>query len=166
MHRLVNPAKALRTLRKGPPLLHAVLAAVTQEQALTARDGADGWSVLWIVCHMRDVEALFTQRVRDLLEQPDPVFTVVPNEELIRQGDYDRQELRAALVAYVTRREALIALLEPLTDAQWLRAGTHPLQGPATLLDVAVNAGLHDVDHLEQIVRCLALPSSTSTADR
>jgi len=32
----------------------------------------------------------------------------------------------------------------------------HPSQGPATLLDVAVNAGLHDVDHLEQIIRCLA----------
>lgn len=39
--------------------------------------------------------------------------------------------------------------------ATWLRAGTHPAQGPATLLDVAINAGLHDVDHLEQLARCL-----------
>jgi len=31
----------------------------------------------------------------------------------------------------------------------------HPEQGPGTLLDVAVNAGLHDLDHLEQLARCL-----------
>jgi hypothetical protein len=155
MHRLLNPGKAFRTLHKTPRLLEIVLAGVTQEQAATLRDGPEGWSVLWIVCHLRDIEAIFTQRARDLLAHDNPTFAVTSNEELIARGDYDRQDLREVLVAYVAARHAFIALLEPLEEDQWLRAGTHPTQGPATLLDVAINAGLHDVDHLEQIARCL-----------
>lgn len=155
MYRLINPGKALRTLRKTPLLLTNLLDGVSDEQARALRDGPDGWSVLWIVCHLRDVEAIFTRRVHDLLAAPDPVFQVTENDELIRRGDYDRQSLGAALEAYLAGRRAFIALLEPLDDEQWQRAGTHPSQGPATLLDVAVNTGLHDVDHLEQIARCL-----------
>lgn len=156
MRQLVNPAKALRTLRKGPAIYTALLAGVTQEQATSLRDGDDGWSVLYIMCHLRDVEAIFTQRARDLLERPEPIFQVTPNEELIARGDYGAQSLRAVLAEYTARRAAFIALLEPLTDDQWLRSGSHPDQGPATLLDVAINSGLHDVDHQEQIIRCLA----------
>lgn len=155
MHRLINPGKALRTLRKTPLLLTNLLDGVTQEQARTLRDGPDGWSILWIVCHLRDVETIFTQRARDLLAAAAPVFSVTENDELIRRGDYERQELGDALEAYLAGRRAFITLLEPLDDAQWLRTGTHPSQGPATLLDVAINTGLHDVDHLEQIARCL-----------
>lgn len=156
MYQLVNPAKALRTMRKGPPILEALLAGVTQAQAIELRDGEDGWNVLFIICHMRDVETIFAKRARDLLDAPNPIFQVVPNEVLIEQGNYDAQNLRAVLAEYTAQRLAFIELLEPLADEQWLLAGTHPSQGPATLLDVAINCGLHDVDHQEQIVRCLA----------
>jgi uncharacterized damage-inducible protein DinB len=156
MHQLINPAKALRTLRKGPRILAALLSGVTQEQAAALRDGEDGWSVLYVLCHMRDVEEIFTGRARSLLAEPNPIFEVVSNEVLIARGDYAAQDLRAALAAYTARRAAFIALLEPLADEQWLLSGTHPEQGPGTLLDVALNAGLHDVDHEEQLIRCLA----------
>lgn len=156
MRQLVNPSKALRTLRKTPVILSTLLADVTREQAMNLCDGPDGWSILYIVCHLCDVEALFTQRVRDLLEQTEPIFHVVQNDELIRRGNYAVQDFRAILAEYNARRAAFIDLLTPLTDEQWLRAGMHPEQGPATVLDVAINTGLHDVDHLEQIIRCLA----------
>lgn len=70
MHRLINPGKALRTLRKTPLLLTTLLDGVTGAQARALRDGPDGWSVLWIICHLCDIEAIFTQRVRDLLVAP------------------------------------------------------------------------------------------------
>ena len=154
MHRLINPAKALRTLRKTPALLEALLDGVTQKQAETQHD-AD-WNVIFVVCHMRDYEAVCAQRVRDLLAGPNPTFAVVSNDELIRGNNYAATDLRQAMATYAQLRRETIALLEPLADEQWLLEGVHPAQGPATLLDVAVNAGLHDVDHLEQIVRCLA----------
>jgi hypothetical protein len=154
MYRLINPAKALRTLRKTPALLEALLKGVTQEQAETLRDGS--WNLVFIVCHMRDYEAVAAQRVRDLLAGPNPTFAVVANDDLIRDNNYAAADLRQAVVAYAQLRRETVALLEPLADEQWLLTGVHPAQGPATLLDVAVNAGLHDVDHLEQIARCVA----------
>lgn len=60
-----------------------------------------------------------------------------------------RAELRADRAATLDRLAALDA-------DQWARVGHHPQQGAGTLLDVAINAGLHDVDHLEQIARCRA----------
>jgi uncharacterized damage-inducible protein DinB len=154
MHQLVNDKKALRTLRKTPTILSAIVAGLSEEQARTRRDGADGWSIHTIVCHMADVEGLFTQRVRDLRDHDQPTFTVITNEELMRQPDYEGQTFAGALATYHERRTAFIALLESLTDEQWLRTGLHPLQGPATVLDVAINTGLHDIDHREQIIRC------------
>jgi hypothetical protein len=156
MRQLVNPAKALRTMRKGPAIVEALLAGVTQDQAVSLRDGEDGWNVLYILCHLRDIEALFTDRARDLLATPGATFRVVQNEVLIERGNYDAQDLRATLAEYTALRRAFVALLEPLADEQWLISGTHPDQGPATILDVAINTGLHDTDHIEQLARVLA----------
>lgn len=156
MNRLINPGKALRTLRKTPSILAALLQGITQEAAMTLRDGDDGWNVVFIVCHMRDVERIFIQRVCDLLAGPNPTFAVIPNDELMRRRDYTTADLRQTLAEYELARREFIALVEPLTDEEWLLTGLHPSQGPATLLDVAINSGLHDVDHLEQILRCLA----------
>jgi hypothetical protein len=154
MNRLVNPMKALRTLRKGPPIFAALLADVTQEQAETLRDGPDGWTIVEIMGHMRDVETLFTERVHTLLEHPGGPFAVRSNEEIAGPNGYAGLNLQEALAEFTSRRTAFISLLENLTDEQWLLEGVHPVQGPATLLDVVINTGLHDVDHQEQIVRC------------
>ncbi len=155
LKRLINPEKALRTLRKTPVLLVALLRGVTPEDAAHRRDGAGGWSVVHILCHMRDEEDIFTQRVRELLAKPRPSFGYALNEDLAAQNRYYAADYRVTLEAFLTRRQAFIALLETVGDDQWLLEGVHPLQGPATLLDVALNAGLHDVDHIEQIARVL-----------
>lgn len=154
MKRLINPAKALRTLRKTPVILAHLLSGLTQAQAEARRDGAEGWNLLYIVCHLRDMEAQYMGRIQDLLAAPNPIFRTVSNPELIERNQYAAQHFHAALAEYQSRRAQTLALLETLTDEQWLLSGTHPEQGPATLLDVAVNCGLHDIDHMEQIVRC------------
>ncbi len=155
LKKLLNPDKALRTLRKTPVILMVLLRGVTSEQAARLRDGLAGWSVLYALCHMRDEEAIFTQRVRDLLTKPHPTFGYALNDDLVAQNRYEMADFQATLNAFFTRRRAFVALLEGVTDEQWLLEGVHPLQGPATLLDVALNAGLHDVDHIEQIARAL-----------
>jgi hypothetical protein len=153
--RLVNPAKALRTMRKTPTILERVLQDVSQEQAATLRDGPDGWSILYIVCHLRDLEDGFMARVHTLLnEQPDAVLKGIDIHALAEHNNYAAADLREALATFATRRAQFIAMLETLNDEQWLLAGIHPEQGPATVLDVAINTGLHDIDHIEQIVRC------------
>jgi hypothetical protein len=156
INRLLSPAKALRTLRKTPALLDALLRDVTKEDAEALRDGPDGWSVLFIACHLRDFEAIYRSRIELMLEKDAPTFTLTDNDELAERNAYAAQDLRAVIAETRAGRESLIARLAGLSDEQWLRAGLHPEQGPTTVLDAAINAGLHDIDHAEQILRCLA----------
>jgi hypothetical protein len=155
MKKLINPAKALRTIRKTPLILTSILKGVTQEQAVALRDGTDGWNIVFIISHMRDLETVYFHRVQDLLAD-EPVFRVSkPNDEVAILNNYAAQEIGQTLAEYVTRRRETIAVLETLNDDQWNLTGVHPEQGPASMLDVVVNIGLHDVDHIEQIVRVL-----------
>jgi hypothetical protein len=152
---LLNPAKALRTLRKTPVLLRTVVAGLTQTQAQALHDGPDGWSVLYIVCHLRDYEHLVIQRVQTMLEQEQPVLPTMDNAALIHQHRYADQDLHTVLDDLSHCRQTLLLLLEPLSAAEWERGGIHPAQGWGTVCDVAINTGLHDVDHFEQLVRCV-----------
>ena len=45
--------------------------------------------------------------------------------------------------------------LEGLDEAQLARPGIHPETGAMTILHLAINTVLHDVDHMEQISRVL-----------
>jgi len=155
MNRILSPAKALRTLRKNPLILRAVLAGISQERAEALRDGPDGWNIVYVVCHLRDYERIVTERIQLILSQDRPLLADMNNAELIAQNRYAEQSLEATLADLARRRGALLGLLEGLTDEQWLRPGVHPAQGAGTVLDIAVNAALHDIDHIEQIVRCV-----------
>jgi hypothetical protein len=152
---LLTSAKAIRTARKTNAILADALRGVTQEQAGTLRDGDDGWSILYIVCHLRDYERLYRERVERMLAEEHPTFLVRTNEEWIAEGNYAAQNFFAVLDDIAQQRADLVARLEGLSESQWGRTGFHPQQGHATVLDVAINVGLHDIDHIEQIVRCL-----------
>ena len=46
------------------------------------------------------------------------------------------------------------------TPEQWQRYGTHPDYGQITILEVCANIALHDINHIEQMARALALAES------
>ncbi|MFV9505576.1 MAG: DinB family protein [Oscillochloridaceae bacterium umkhey_bin13] len=152
--RIVSPAKALRTLRKTDALLTRQFAAFNQADAETLRDGPEGWSVLQIACHLRDFEVIWSQRVALMLAEDNPTFPDFDYQAAVNVNRYAEQDFATVCVKLTAQRAALIAQLEGLSDEHWLRPGLHPAQGPGTILDVAVNAGLHDLDHLEQLSRC------------
>jgi hypothetical protein len=155
---VLNPVKALRGLRLSPNILHAVLTPVSQERALQATDGPDGWSILFIMCHLRDYEDIFGERIFLLLDQDEPAITLpLNNDELIRQNSYAGQQLDRTLAVYVEKRRQLVARLTSLSPAQWERRGLHPTEGPVTVTELAINVILHDHNHIDQMVRALGL---------
>lgn len=156
---LLTPEKALRTLRKTPLILDAVLREVTQEQAIAATDGSDGWSVLEVMCHQLDFEEIFYTRARRILSEHKPQFPAVNQVELVQLHEYKGQDLRDQFERYVDIRRQLIALIEPCTEEQWSRRGVYADATVVTLLELAINIGLHDVNHIEQIVRALGTSS-------
>ena len=153
---ILNPFKALRTLRKTPLLLQHALQGVGQQSAIARTDGPDGWSILFIVCHLRDYEAAFSKRVADMLAFDCPALAPWDQLALAEAHRYGEQQFDAVLANLQRMRRATLVVLEDLNEAQWRRAGVNPEQGEGTVLDVAISAGLHDIDHIEQILRCTA----------
>jgi hypothetical protein len=155
---LLNKDKTLRSLRKSPGLLRVLLHDVDQQTAVSKTDGPDGWSVLFIVCHITDYEEIYTERVRRILAEDEPQFATPPtNDELPILNRYAEQQLSDVVALFEQRRRTFIALLEGLNDEQLARRGFHPSSGYGTALEYGVNAALHDINHLEQIAKALGI---------
>ena len=135
-----------------------VLRSVPQTTATTVRDAHDGpkgWTVLEVLCHLRDYDGIFRQRAELMVAEDYPHLPGYDHEALARERDYNRQDLRQVWAGLTQSRQATIQLFRGLTDAQWERAGIHPERGHFTLTDAVVQVGTHDCIHLEQITRIL-----------
>lgn len=148
----------LEGLAQSAGTLAHILADVTQAQARAIRDGDDGWSVLEILCHLRDYQAIFAERMRRILEEDRPTFRLY-NERarlaMVIENDYADQDLRDVLDDYLAARRGIIERLAPLTEDQWRREGKFADDDIVDLTMPVVHTLLHDADHTEQIARIL-----------
>ena len=135
-----------------------VLAGVDQTTATTLRDAHDGpkgWTVLEVLCHLRDYDRIFRRRAELMVAQELPALPGYDHEQLAVDNAYNQQDLRQVLGELTASRHATVVFFTGLDDAQWERAGIHPERGHFTMLDAVVQVGTHDVTHLEQITRIL-----------
>lgn len=154
---MLTPEKAIRSLKKTPVLLNAILLDVDQERAVTSMDGPDGWNIVFIVCHMRDFEKIYYDRIHMLLDTDYPSYLHFDQNELCYTNQYADQTLPEVVADFLEQRRKTLLVYENLTPEQWERGGVHPEFGDHSLLEFAINAALHDVNHLEQIARTLGL---------
>ena len=148
----------LEGLEQSAQTLAHILADVSQAQADAVRDGDDGWSVLEIMCHLRDYQAIFADRIRRILEEEDPTFRLYDETArlaMVAENEYAKQDLRAVLREYLSTRRAIIERLASLEDAQWEREGRFAADDVVDLTMPVVHTILHDADHTEQIARIL-----------
>lgn len=150
---LLDKGKALRSLPKTVALLRYILQDVTQEQAMNSWDGE--WNVVFMVCHLRDLEAAYLHRIHMMLQEDNPTFPANDNRAVAIERNYAGADLRTALAEFEDLRRQFITLLKTLTDEQWERRGQHPYFGETTILTQAINNAVHDLDHIEQIARAL-----------
>jgi hypothetical protein len=154
---ILTPERSLMYLRKTPVILKALLGDVSQERARRATDGPDGWSVIEVMCHLRDYEEIFYQRARMMLESDNPKMPAYDQVEMARARNYASQNLREAFDDYLKTRQRFVQLLEGLNAEQWQRRGIHSQWGDITIIELATNTALHDLNHTEQIVRALGI---------
>ena len=147
--------RQLTLMRHSCDILGHILPGLSQETATTLRDGPDGWTILEVVCHLRDYDLIFRDRVVMMLEQEYPTLPYYDHEALAIERHYNDQNLGQVYSDLRQSRAAFIELFAGLSEAQWQRSGVHPERGHFTMLDAAVQVGTHEVNHLEQITRIL-----------
>lgn len=149
------PQDLIDALKATPETLTALLAGVSQSQAISATGGDEGWSVVEVICHLRDAEEISLKRMQAMRDQDNPSITGYDQEALARERSYRGQDLHAALAAFTAFRKQYIDELLALDPADWERPGEHSEFGAITLLQHTVHHACHDAIHCAQIARQL-----------
>ncbi len=145
-------------LDKSYQILVLILEGVSQEQAQSISDGPGGWNVIEILCHLRDYQEIFFERIKRILDEDNPIFRLYDADArlaMVVENDYANQDLRDVLEDYCSTRRELINCLSPLQDEQWERVGRFAMGDEVDLAMPVVHVLLHDADHIEQIGRIL-----------
>jgi uncharacterized damage-inducible protein DinB len=141
----------LARLEKGPAELARVLAGLSGE-ALRRRPDGDSWSIVEIVCHLRDVDTLFGERMtKAAFSAERPAFGTMDNERVAAALRYREADAAAALKEWRRRRADTLTLLRALPPPAWQRAGLHPTRGEITIERLAQILADHDARHTERV---------------
>lgn len=147
--------RQIAAMRLTGEILGRILRNVSPEDARSLRDGADGWSIIEILCHLRDFDEIFHNRALMMLRQDHPQLPAYDHEAMAIERDYQAQSLEAAIDALSASRARFAQFFEALTPEQWERDGVHPERDSFTMTDALMQVSAHDLDHLEQITRVL-----------
>ena len=149
------PEKAISRLSQTVVILGFLLRDVDAEQARRATDGADGWNIPQIVGHLRDDNEVCIKRTRLMLDQPRAPLPTYDQLALVNANHYAEQDIADVFARFASERRTYVALLSGLSADQWNRTGLHPTWGEVTVVEHATNGALHDINHIEQIVKAL-----------
>ena len=140
----------LDRLREFPDRLRALTAGVEDDDLSRAAAGG-GWGPVEVFCHLRDIEALFIERVGRILTEDDPFLPVVDETLWPIERDYAAQNARIALEQFAENRAKFTRMLSRLDSPDWHRRGHHAELGEQTVLWYARHAAEHDAVHEQHL---------------
>jgi DinB superfamily len=123
---------------------------------LARRPAPEAWAPVEVVCHLRDLEESFHERIALILTSDAPRFpTTNPNRWAVER-QYLRADTREAVRAFARRRAETLELLRGVDGAAWGRVGWQlDSRGRRTLDDFLTLIAWHDDNHLRQLVRAV-----------
>jgi hypothetical protein len=142
----------LEVLRSTPSRLKALLKGVPK--AVAVWSPAPGkWSILEIVCHMRDMEReAYLARYERILAVDEPRLPDVDGDVYSLELDYRAQSLAPVLRDWTRLRRQCLKLLSGVKGPQWDRAGVHETAGRLSMADFLRRQAVgNDEAHLGQI---------------
>jgi hypothetical protein len=149
-------AERLERLAATSDELRAVLAGA-EARTLARRPAPDAWAPVEVVCHLRDLEESFFDRLTLTLSEDEPIFPTTHPGRWALERQYLRQDALAAEDAFGVRRAETLRLFRGLAPHAWERAGRQvDSRGRRTIDDFLTVMAWHDENHLAQLVRAVA----------
>ncbi len=148
----------INQLQRMIQVLTYIIQDADEETMSTVKDGGDGWTVVDVLGHLRDFEAIFLERAQLTVNEDFPKLPF-PDPDTLADAHRDTlSNVKTVLAEWTGHRRDLIAFYEGLgeDDTIWERPGNHPTRGEFTLNDQLILTSWHDVNHLEQIAKILS----------
>jgi len=150
--RAVRLERLSATRDELPALVRGVDAAI-----LARRPSPEAWAAVEVVCHLRDLEESFRERVALIVTADEPRFPTTHPGRWAIERQYLRHDAVAAAATFRAWRTETLRVLEALPSAGWERAGYQvDSRGRRTIDDFVTVMAWHDENHLAQLVRALA----------
>src|SRR5687768_9905369 len=87
--------RGIALIRNTTKTIGHILQGVSQYDAITYRDGQEGWTVAEILGHLLDFSVIFYERAKRILAEENPVFSAYDHEQLVRDRRYNEQNVQA-----------------------------------------------------------------------
>jgi len=142
----------LDILRATPAKLKAAVKGIPKS-ALLWTPAPGKWSILEIVCHLRDMERdAYLARYQRILAEDTPTLPDIDGDRYSLESDYRSQKLGETLREWTRLRRECLKLLSRVKREQWDRPGIHETGGRLTIEDFLSRQALgNDEAHLGQI---------------
>ncbi|HEY1376696.1 MAG TPA: DinB family protein [Gemmataceae bacterium] len=132
----------------GAAKLRRAVAGLTPED-LRARPGPGAWSILEVVVHLADSDAISIDRMKRILTEDDPLLLYADESAYVERLHTHDQDLEDALRLFEVGRRQWARVLRRLPDEAFLRGGTHNRRGRVTLGELVASYVEHVDAHLE-----------------
>ena len=150
-----TPDERMARLAATPGQVASVLGS-RGARALAGRPAPGAWAPVEVVCHLRDVEETFNERLAAILAMDEPALPEAgPADRWAEERQYLRHDAATALAHFRRRRGESLETLVGLSPSQWQRGGEHPARGRLSIDMLVALMAWHDDNHLEQLTRAV-----------
>ena len=122
---------------------------------LSRRPDEKNWAAKEILCHLRDIEELWTVRAQTVLLEEGQMFLRNHPDRWAQERQYLRNDAVEALAAFRSRRQEALDLFPKLSPAELERTCSHAVLGRITIDRIVGLLAWHDDNHLDQLKRAL-----------
>jgi uncharacterized damage-inducible protein DinB len=143
-------SELLGHLRATPDDVVAAASAVPSQQWHLRPEGT-GFSVTEHLCHLRDLDEVYIERIRRMLSETLPALESVNGVQLATERNYAGQEAVVAIEAYRQTRRTLVQLLERTSPDDQGRIGLFDGIRRLTLAELVEDVHRHDRTHIQEL---------------
>jgi len=114
------------------------------------------WSLLEIICHLRDVEReVNLPRFEVLSTTPNPFIPGVDSDRWAIERKYNEQDDTLVYTEFCSSRSRLLEIMGQFNQSDWQKSARHSFFGKTTRLELAKFIAAHDRTHLQQIAQTI-----------
>lgn len=132
----------------GGPRLRRACSGLTPED-LAARPGPGKWSILELVVHLQDSDAIAIDRMKRVIAEENPTLLSADETAYVERLCSHDQSIDDALTLFEVGRRQFARVLRKLPDEAFERAGTHNVAGRLTVADLLKSYSDHLDHHLK-----------------
>lgn len=125
-------------------------AELTGEQFLF-KPNKNSWSIREIIIHVTDAELVHIHRMKSVLSEENPLLTAFDQDSWTLRLKTQTLDHQLYLVLLKALMDSFIPILSGLNDQDFLRVGTHNVEGKFTFKELLEHSIEHIQNHTEQI---------------